>query len=272
MRPGSQVIALKNEHTAELVARLERTIARDDALTAARAASLALFRELFPGEVLSAGNLVSVATVTLLVTDLELPSDMYAKLGDAPAFGIIHEHFRLLDERIRKAGGALVKTVGEGVLAVFEDPLTAVETALDLQAVLAAGETTRALRLKAAVHRGPAMAATLNDHLDYFGATVREAMLLPALVRGGEIVLTAPVAGDTRVAALLMELRRASVPCCGSPRETSLYSGSSGSRAFQRVSKPGEKGVHVPPLFDPLCAFSSGAVLRTRGPLWGRSS
>ena len=207
MRPGSQVIALKNEHTAELVARLERTIARDDALTAARAASLALFRELFPGEVLSAGNLVSVATVTLLVTDLELPSDMYAKLGDAPAFGIIHEHFRLLDERIRKAGGALVKTVGEGVLAVFEDPLTAVETALDLQAVLAAGETTRALRLKAAVHRGPAMAATLNDHLDYFGATVREAMLLPPLIHGGEVVLSASVASDTRVAALLMERR-----------------------------------------------------------------
>src|SRR5207237_3881458 len=129
---GSQVIALKNEHTAELVARLERSIARDDALTAARTASLALFRELFPGEVLSAGNLVSVATVTLLVTDLDLPPDMYARLGDAPAFGIIHEHFRLLDERIRNSGGALVKTVGDGMLAVFDDAAAAVEAALDL--------------------------------------------------------------------------------------------------------------------------------------------
>ena len=86
---------------------------------------------------------------------------------------------------------------------MFDDPVAAVETALDLQAVLAAGETTRSLRIRAAVHRGPAMAATLNDHLDYFGATVREAMLLPALSHGGEVALTATVAGDPRVAALL---------------------------------------------------------------------
>ena len=48
LRPGSQVLALKNEHDRELVARIERTAARDDALTAGRAATLSLFRELFP--------------------------------------------------------------------------------------------------------------------------------------------------------------------------------------------------------------------------------
>jgi len=203
LRPGSQVIAIKNEHDRELVARVERTAARDDALTAARAASLALFRELFPTEVLSPGHLVSVATVTLLVTDLDLPADTYARLGDAPAFAIIHEHFRLLDERIRRCGGALIKTVGEGLLAVFDDPAAAVEAALDLQGVLLAGATTRSLRLRVGVHRGPAMAATLNDHLDYFGATVRTASQLPALANGGEVILTQDVAGDPRVAALL---------------------------------------------------------------------
>jgi class 3 adenylate cyclase len=208
LRPGAQVIALKNEHDRELVARIERTAGRDDALTAARAASLGLFRELFPTEVLSPGHLVSVATITLLVTDLDLPADTYTRLGDAPAFAIIHEHFRLLDERIRVAGGALIKTVGEGLLAVFEDPVAAVETALDLQAILLAGEFTRSLQLRAGVHRGPAMAATLNDHLDYFGATVRDAAQLPALARGGEVILTQAIAGDPRVAALLAERKR----------------------------------------------------------------
>jgi class 3 adenylate cyclase len=125
---------------------------------------------------------------------------------------MIHEHFRLLDERIRGAGGALIKTVGEGLLAVFEDPVAAVSTALDLQAVLLAGETTRSLRLRAGVHRGPAMAATLNDHLDYFGATVRDAVQLPALAHGGEVILTQTVAGDPRVAALLTECKRVGEP------------------------------------------------------------
>jgi hypothetical protein len=46
-------------------------------------------------------------------------------------------------------------------------------------------------------------AATLNDQLDYFGTTVRQALALPALARGGELVLTQAVTGDPQVAALL---------------------------------------------------------------------
>jgi class 3 adenylate cyclase len=144
-----------------------------------------------------------VATVTLLVTDLDGPGDLYRELGDVRAFALVHEHFRLLEGRIRGAGGALVKTVGEGVLAAFAEPAAAAEAALDLPGLLSRNEATRDLRLRVAVHRGPALAATLNDHLDYFGTTVREAVRLPALARGGEVLLTQAVTGDPRVAALL---------------------------------------------------------------------
>src|SRR5262249_54109278 len=92
LRPGRAELVLTNPTGGELIARVERTAARDDALTAARASSLALFRELFPGEVLSPGQLVSVATVTLLVTELVGPASLYESLGDARAFGLLHEH------------------------------------------------------------------------------------------------------------------------------------------------------------------------------------
>src|SRR5262249_17394526 len=71
LRTGAQLLVLFNEHDQELLVRVERTAPRSDALTAARASALALFRQLFAGEVLSAGQLVSVATVTLLVARLE---------------------------------------------------------------------------------------------------------------------------------------------------------------------------------------------------------
>jgi eukaryotic-like serine/threonine-protein kinase len=203
LRAGRQLLALTNDHGEELVVRVERTVARDDALTAARASALALFRELFPGEVLSPGQLVSVATVTLLVTGLDAAANLYRDLGDARAFALIHEHFRLLDERIRQEGGALVKTVGEGVVAAFGEPVAAVRTALDLQALLRRGENTRGLWLRVGIHRGPAMAATLNGQLDYFGTTANLAVLLPDQVCGGELGLTQEVAGDPQVAALL---------------------------------------------------------------------
>ena len=205
LRAGGQVIALANEHDREVLVRVERLAPREDALTAARASSLALFRELFPGEVLSPGQLISLDTVTLVVTELDHSGDLYSELGDARAFAIVLEQFRLIDERVRREGGALIKTVHEGTVSAFADPAAALRAALEMPAALALGEKTRDLALRIGIHRGPAMVATLNDHLDYFGTTVSLAARLPALAKGGQIVLTRPVASDPRVAVLLDE-------------------------------------------------------------------
>jgi serine/threonine protein kinase/class 3 adenylate cyclase len=203
LRLGKQVITVTNQSAQELMVRLERTAPRDDALTAARASTMALFRELFADEVLSADQLVRVATVTFLVTELVDAGRIYAELGDAQAFQVVRTLLGRLHERVRREGGAVVKTVGEGILAVFEDTAAAVRVGRDLSALLVADEKMARLQLRAAIHRGPALAANLNDNLDYFGATVNEVMHLPALARAGDLLLTPAVAADPQVAALL---------------------------------------------------------------------
>src|SRR5262249_8485353 len=112
-----------------------------------------------------------------------------------------------LGEAIRRGSGAVVKTQGEGVLASFSDVAAAVRTALDLPRELSRGEVTRALRLRVGVHRGPALAATLNDQLEYFGTTTRQALPTLHHARPGEVVLTRAVAADPAVAALLNQRR-----------------------------------------------------------------
>ena len=203
LRPGGQVFFLSHDYAGEVLVRIERTAPRDDALTAARASALELFRELFPDEILSPGRLVTVATATLLITALDDAAELYRRLGDARAFAVVHEHFTRLRERIRAEGGALVKTIGEGVVAAFPDAPSAVRVALDLPAVLAGAELTRGLRLRTGVHRGSMMTATVNEQLDYFGTTVRQALALPETARAGEVVLTRAVASDPAVAALI---------------------------------------------------------------------
>lgn len=211
LRAGAQVLVLTNGYDRELVVRVERTASRGDALTAARAASLALFRELFPDEVLAPGRLATVSTVTFLVTalDPDQADALYRDRGDARAFGVIHEHFRLLGDAIRRGGGAVVKTRGEELVASFSDVTAAVRTALELPGRLAADESTRPLRLRIGVHRGPAFATTVNDQLDYFGTTARQAARTLDLARGGDLVLTRAVSADPEVAALLSERRMA---------------------------------------------------------------
>ncbi len=205
--PGSQVFALVNDSDGELVIRFERMAARTDALTAAQATALALFRELFPDQVLASGRLLSVATMTLLTTDLADAEDWYARLGDSAAFVRIHEHFGVVREVIRREGGALVKTVGERALAAFTSATAAVRAALALQAALDANEATQGLKLRVGVHRGPALTATVNDQLDYFGATARLAQALPALALAGGVVLSSALTAEPEV-TLLLQARR----------------------------------------------------------------
>src|SRR5262249_34376995 len=95
--------------------------------------------------------------------------------------------------------GALVKMMGEGVLAAFSEPAAAARAGLDLLG----GAPDAGPAPRVAVHRGPALAATLNDHLDYFGATASQAAQLPRFVESGDQVLAPAVASDPQVAELL---------------------------------------------------------------------
>jgi len=114
---------------------------------------------------------------------------------------VLHEHFREAGECVRREGGALVKMSGEGALAAFSEPAAAVRAGLALLTRAGPGGP----RPRLGIHCGPALAANLNDHLDYFGTTVGQAARLPRFVRGGEMVLTQAVTADPQVAALLRE-------------------------------------------------------------------
>ena len=116
---------------------------------------------------------------------------------------MIHEHIQQLVEAIRAGGGAVVKTMGEGVLASFENVEEAVRTALDLVPRPDGGSALSRLRDRVGIHRGTTLAATVNDQLDYFGTTARQAVGTLQYSRAGELVLTQPVAADPGVAALL---------------------------------------------------------------------
>ncbi len=205
LQAGRQILTLTNEHPVEIVVRVERTASRADALTAVRASTLALFRELFPGEALSPGRLASVTSLTLLVTDLDPAGHLYEKFGDARAFDVLHGYLQAVGESVKREGGAVVKAVGEGMLASFIHPAAAVRVGLTLAGRTIAGAGI-GLRPRVAVHRGPVMVATINDHLDYFGSTVSQASRLTQRVRGGEMALAPSVASDPEAAEVLRSL------------------------------------------------------------------
>lgn len=183
----------------------DRTWTRD-ALTAPEAISLQAFRDLFAAATLRPGDDAGVSQVALLFTDLRGSTALYERVGDAAAYNLVREHFRLLATIVRDHDGAVVKTIGDAVMASFVDPAQAVRAALAMQEQIASSaDTDDNLVLKVGVHAGPSVVVTLNDRLDYFGSTVNMAARLQGQSAGGDIVLSRAVAADPAVQEILAD-------------------------------------------------------------------
>ncbi len=193
-------VAFVNDAGFEVAALIEdRTWVRD-ALTAPEVISLQAFRDLFAEATLRPGDDAGVSQVALLFTDLQGSTALYERVGDAAAYNLVRKHFALLAAIVRDHDGAVVKTIGDAVMAAFSDPAQAVRAALTMQEQIGSSERgVPDLVLKVGVHAGPSVVVTLNDRLDYFGSTVNMAARLQGQSIGGDIVLSTSVADDPAV-------------------------------------------------------------------------
>ena len=129
---------------------------------------------------------------------------MYREIGDATAFGRVMNHFDVLKQAIAAEDGAVVKTIGDAIMAVFRQPENALRAMLKAQQHLAAPpDGAVGLTLKAGLHLGPCIAVTLNDRLDYFGSTVNMAARLESLSSGNDVVISRAVYEDPEVREML---------------------------------------------------------------------
>jgi class 3 adenylate cyclase len=216
--PGK--IVFVNDAGFELAALVEDRTWTREALTAPEVVSLQAFRDLFAEATLRPGDDAAVGQVALLFTDLRGSTALYERVGDAKAFNLVREHFAFLASIVRDHDGAVVKTIGDAVMASFGDPADAVKAALAMQARIADFNLERGageLVLKIGIHVGASVMVSLNERLDYFGSTVNMAARLQGQSEGGDIVLSRAVAEDPAVKPLLAGVpsRAESVPLKG---------------------------------------------------------
>ena len=191
-------IKLENRSNRPLIAIVEDRSWTVHALTADRITALQAFRDLFSDDVLRPGDEVSVGEITLLFSDLKGSTALYQEIGDASAYHLVRDHFALMAKIIRDHEGAIVKTIGDAVMAAFVQPANGVKAALEIQRAVANFNRDHAMRtagapaivIKLGLHHGACIAVTLNDRLDYFGSTVNMAARLQGQSAGGEIVLS----------------------------------------------------------------------------------
>jgi class 3 adenylate cyclase len=164
------------------------------------------FRDLFRSEVIRAREGIGVRDITLLFTDLKGSTALYDRIGDLNAFALVQQHFDLLQDVVTRHHGAIIKTIGDAVMATFLEPADAVAAALSMRNEIDAfnaRQADRALILKIGIHRGTAIAVTLNERLDYFGQTVNIAARVQQLADADEIFVSEDAYSAEGVPALL---------------------------------------------------------------------
>ena len=175
-------------------------------LTGKRLLTTQAFRDLFRSEVIRASEGIGVKDIALLFTDLKGSTALYDRLGDLNAFSLVQQHFEHLQAATQRFNGAIIKTIGDAVMAAFLNPLDAVGAALAMRDAIFSfnrARPDRELILKIGVHKGAAIAVTLNDRLDYFGQTVNIAARVQHLADADEIYLSDSVHDAEGVRQLL---------------------------------------------------------------------
>jgi len=194
------------------------------------------FRDLFRSEVIKATEGIAVRDVTLLFTDLKGSTALYQRIGDLNAYMQVQRHFeRLLDVTVRHQG-AVTKTIGDAVMAAFAEPADAVHAAIEMREAVEELNRDRSQRdfiLKIGMHKGAAIAVTLNDRLDYFGQAVNIAARVQNLAGGDEICVTEDIRSAPGVADLLTQFtaRRGETELKGIDQPTPVYFIGAGGRA-----------------------------------------
>ncbi len=214
-KEGSTEITIVNKERGRKVMTFRR-LGSQGWPSAALVSSLQDFRDLFSSEMLSLNETFSIENLGFLFTDLKGSTELYERLGDSQAFALVKEHFVIMERLVREHKGAIVKTIGDAVMAVFTDPGDALHTAVEMIEAFDDLETAQKLKnaiiVKVGVHHGPCIAVTLNERIDYFGTTVNIAARVQGLSDGRDVVASGAIYGESDAAEYLRQKGWASEP------------------------------------------------------------
>jgi class 3 adenylate cyclase len=138
---------------------------------------------------MSSGNRADA--VALLFTDIEGSTALWERQPQQMPLALAR-HDALIRTAVQTHGGTIVKMMGDGAHAVFDEPSRAVDAALHLQQALGEPGSTGSIRLsvRSGVHWG---SVEQRDN-DFFGTEVNRAARIASLAYGGQVLLSEAVA------------------------------------------------------------------------------
>jgi class 3 adenylate cyclase len=214
MRPGPLRLTLENRTDRRVLPALwiagdplhDLMAKRRSFLTAKRLLTNQTFRDIYRADALDVDQRLKITSLTFLFTDLKGSTALYERVGDLVAYDLVRQHFHVLNEIVAAEAGAVVKTMGDAVMATFPTPDRALAAALRMREEMArinAERQNEDLLVKIGIHEGPCLAVMMNNIQDYFGQTVNVAARVQGLASSRAIFATKRVVENEKVAKIL---------------------------------------------------------------------
>lgn len=196
---ASTILSVKNSGSAPLDFTFEELQWNKYMLRPAQIFLISEFRDLFSDEHLNSTVKLHLGEQTILFTDIVGSTKFYERVGDAKAFAEVRTHFQEIFADVKKYEGAVVKTIGDAVMATFPSLQDAFEAACAIQKRFYEGRSDLSIRVRISIHKGVVIAVQLNTGIDYFGTVVNSGAKIQSLAGAGEIALASRYCDELKI-------------------------------------------------------------------------
>jgi adenylate cyclase len=162
-----------------------------------------------------------VQEVCVLFVDVTGSTSLYEAVGDDLAHRAIDDCIAMFREKTHGAGGRVVKTIGDEVMAVFPQASSAADAAVEMQAAIE--QMPRVGDVKMGARIGFQHGAVVERDGDVFGDTVNIAARLSSLAARGQVMTSRETVERMTAAQRRLTRRLYSIPVKGKANEVDLY-------------------------------------------------
>src|SRR3954471_24300415 len=128
--------------------------------------------------------------IIILFTDIKGSTSYFEKYGDAAGLVMVDGCNGLISEIVRRRGGNVIKTIGDAVMASFDEPVESVAGAIEMQESIYADGLTKPLQDRVSIRIGLNYGLGIVKPDDVFGDVVNVASRVESVGQPEQIVIS----------------------------------------------------------------------------------
>jgi adenylate cyclase len=129
-------------------------------------------------------------SVTVLFTDIKGSTAYFEKFGDSAGLLMVHRTNSMLGEAVERHAGRVIKTIGDAIMAAFDDPAEAVAASIEMQEAVTADAVSKPEAHRVRIRIGINHGLGIVKSNDIFGDVINVASRVEAAASPEQILIS----------------------------------------------------------------------------------